>query len=45
MLMPGNSYSGGQDYACLYIDGGRGVIGVNSGELILNMSGQEQSLQ
>jgi hypothetical protein len=34
MLIPGNSYSG--DLLRMPVDGGRGVIGVNSGELILN---------
>lgn len=38
MLIPGNSYSG--DRLRLPVDGGRGLIGVNSGELILNMSSQ-----
>ena len=39
MLIPGNSYSG--DRLRMPVDGGRGVIGVNSGELILNMSSQD----
>ena len=34
MLIPGNSYSG--DNLRMPVDGGRGFIGVNSGELILN---------
>jgi hypothetical protein len=34
ILIPGNSYSG--DLLRMPVDGGRGVIGVNSGELILN---------
>jgi hypothetical protein len=38
MLIPGTSYSG--DNLRMPVDGGRGVIGVNSGELILNMSSQ-----
>ena len=38
MLIPGTSYSG--DNLRIPVDGGRGVIGVNSGELILNMSSQ-----
>ena len=38
MIIPGNSYSG--DNLRLPVDGGRGVIGVNSGELILNKSSQ-----
>jgi hypothetical protein len=38
MLIPGTSYSG--DKLRMPVDGGRGVIGVNSGELILNMSSQ-----
>lgn len=39
MLIPGNSYSG--DRLRMPVDGGRGMIGVNSGELILNMSSQD----
>lgn len=38
MLIPGNSMSG--DNLRMPVDGGRGMIGVNSGELILNMSSQ-----
>jgi hypothetical protein len=38
MMIPGNSTSG--DRLRLPVDGGRGVIGVNSGELILNKSSQ-----
>ena len=38
MIIPANSYSG--DNLRLPVDGGRGVIGVNSGELILNKSSQ-----
>jgi len=38
MFVPGNSMSG--DRLRLPVDGGRGVIGVNSGELILNKSSQ-----
>ena len=38
MLIPGNSFSG--DNLRLPVDGGRGMIGVNSGELILNRSQQ-----
>ena len=38
MLIPGNSFSG--DNIRLPVDGGRGMIGVNSGELILNKSQQ-----
>ena len=38
MMIPGNSMSG--DNLRLPVDGGRGVIGVNSGELILNKSSQ-----
>jgi hypothetical protein len=36
MMIPGNSMSG--DRLRMPVDGGRGVIGVNSGELILNRS-------
>ena len=36
MMIPGNSTSG--DRLRMPVDGGRGVIGVNSGELILNRS-------
>lgn len=38
MLIPGNSYSG--DNLRMPVDGGRGFIGVNSGELVLNRSQQ-----
>lgn len=38
MLIPGNSFSG--DNLRLPVDGGRGMIGVNSGELILSRSQQ-----
>lgn len=38
MMIPGNSMSG--DRLRLPVDGGRGMIGVNSGELILNRSQQ-----
>jgi hypothetical protein len=38
MMIPGNSFSG--DNLRLPVDGGRGTIGVNSGELILNKSSQ-----
>ena len=38
MMIPGNSFSG--DHLRMPVDGGRGVIGVNSGELILNKSSQ-----
>ena len=38
MMIPGNSFSG--DNLRLPVDGGRGMIGVNSGELILNRSQQ-----
>lgn len=38
MTIPGNSMSG--DRLRLPVDGGRGMIGVNSGELILNKSSQ-----
>ena len=38
MMIPGNSMSG--DRLRLPVDGGRGVIGVNSGELILNRAQQ-----
>ena len=38
MTIPGNSYSG--DNLHLPVDGGRGVIGVNSGEVILNRAQQ-----
>ena len=38
MLIPGNSFSG--DNLRMPVDGGRGFIGVNSGELILNRSQQ-----
>ena len=38
MLIPGNSFSG--DNLRLPVDGGRGVIGVNSGELILSKAQQ-----
>lgn len=38
MMIPGNSMSG--DLLRLPVDGGRGMIGVNSGELILNKSSQ-----
>ena len=38
MMIPGNSYSG--DNLRMPVDGGRGWIGVNSGELILNRSQQ-----
>ena len=38
MMIPGNSMSG--DRLRLPVDGGRGIIGVNSGELILNKSSQ-----
>ena len=38
MMIPGNSYSG--DNLRMPVDGGRGWIGVNSGELILNKSQQ-----
>jgi hypothetical protein len=38
MMIPGNSMSG--DRLRLPVDGGRGMIGVNSGELILNKSSQ-----
>lgn len=38
MMIPGNSMSG--DNLRLPVDGGRGMIGVNSGELILNRSQQ-----
>jgi hypothetical protein len=38
MLIPGTSYSG--DNLRMPVDGGRGFIGVNSGELILNESSQ-----
>ena len=38
MMIPGNSYSG--DNLRLPVDGERGMIGVNSGELILNKSSQ-----
>ena len=38
MMVPGNSMSG--DRLRLPVDGGRGMIGVNSGELILNESSQ-----
>ena len=38
MTIPGNSFSG--DNLRLPVDGGRGFIGVNSGELILNRSQQ-----
>lgn len=38
LMIPGNSMSG--DNLRLPVDGGRGVIGVNSGELILNKSSQ-----
>ena len=38
MLIPGNSFSG--DNLRMPVDGGRGFIGVNSGELILNRAQQ-----
>jgi hypothetical protein len=38
MMIPGNSMSG--DRLRLPVDGGRGMIGVNSGELILNRAQQ-----
>jgi hypothetical protein len=38
MMIPGNSMSG--DRLRMPVDGGRGMIGVNSGELILNKSSQ-----
>ena len=38
MLIPGNSFSG--DNLRLPVDGGRGLIGVNSGELILSRAQQ-----
>ena len=38
MLIPGNSFSG--DNLRLPVDGGRGMIGVNSGELILSRAQQ-----
>ena len=38
LMIPGNSMSG--DRLRLPVDGGRGVVGVNSGELILNKSSQ-----
>jgi hypothetical protein len=38
LMIPGNSMSG--DRLRLPVDGGRGMIGVNSGELILNKSSQ-----
>ena len=38
MMIPGNSFSG--DNLRLPVDGGRGMIGVNSGELILNKAQQ-----
>ena len=38
MLIPGNSYSG--DNLRMPVDGGRGFIGVNSGEVILSRSQQ-----
>ena len=37
-MIPGNSMSG--DRLRLPVDGGRGMIGVNSGELILNRAQQ-----
>lgn len=40
MLIPGNSFSG--DNLRMPVDGGRGFIGVNSGELILNKAQQNQ---
>ena len=39
MMVPGNSFSG--DNLRMPVDGGRGWIGVNSGELILNKSSQD----
>lgn len=39
LLIPGNSMSG--DRLRMPVDGGRGMIGVNSGELILNRSQQD----
>ena len=39
MMIPGNSMSG--DRLRLPVDGGRGMIGVNSGELILNRAQQD----
>jgi hypothetical protein len=39
MLIPGNSFSG--DNLRMPVDGGRGWIGVNSGELILNKAQQD----
>ena len=38
MMIPGNSMSGNR--LRLPVDGGRGMIGVNSGELILNRAQQ-----
>jgi hypothetical protein len=38
LMIPGNSMSG--DNLRLPVDGGRGMIGVNSGELILNRAQQ-----